>query len=414
MNLANDARNCGACDNVCAPVANGSTQCAAGSCAVSGCNPGFADCDGLVTNGCETNVQTELTNCGACGRTCPSYANAASVCLTGRCYMSECRAGYANCDGSESNGCEQSTSGDVLNCGGCARPCATATNAVPLCTSGTCSLQCIGGFANCDGDWSNGCEVNTNTSTAHCGACRRTCPAIANGTTVCSAATCTLGSCAAGFHALGGVCVANTAARLITPVSLGETTLRRPTLRFELPTGADGAVIELCLDRGCSMPLETLRVSATSARPTTALPAGRTIFWRARARVGSVEDSAAFTSSTWIFHTPLVDNSGGIDTSHSPHLDVNGDGFDDVAIGVPRGTTAIPTGTVSVYHGSATGIAAIASSTLNARALDAMAFGTAVANLGDFNGDGFGDLIVGAPESSITAYRGGAVFLFFG
>jgi hypothetical protein len=35
------------------------------------CQPGWADCDGLLDNGCETSLGTGA-NCGACGNVCPT------------------------------------------------------------------------------------------------------------------------------------------------------------------------------------------------------------------------------------------------------------------------------------------------------------------------------------------------------
>jgi hypothetical protein len=58
---------CGACNP---PNATG--QCANGACVIVICNPGFADCDLLITNGCEVNVGADPLNCGACGVVCPT------------------------------------------------------------------------------------------------------------------------------------------------------------------------------------------------------------------------------------------------------------------------------------------------------------------------------------------------------
>jgi hypothetical protein len=204
--------------------------------------------------------------------------------------------------------------------------------------------------------------------------------------------------CPAGAHRIGEVCIRDGGVRPIAPLSLGDTTLRRPTLRFALPDGADGAVVELCRDRACAIVIETLRVPGSSARPTMDLPAASVVFWRARARVGAMEDSPARHGPTWLFHTPARDNPRGVDTSAHPHTDINGDGFDDVVIGAPFASPSGRTnaGAARVFHGGPMGLSAVAAQTLEGRS-EREGFGRSVASAGDVNGDGFGDLIVGAP-----------------
>jgi hypothetical protein len=51
--VANDTRNCGACNQVCLPPVNGVPTCAGGTCGFR-CEPGFIDADALEANGCET------------------------------------------------------------------------------------------------------------------------------------------------------------------------------------------------------------------------------------------------------------------------------------------------------------------------------------------------------------------------
>jgi hypothetical protein len=48
------------------------------------------------------------------------------------------------------------------------------------CSDGDCvydvtDQRCNAGFGNCDGDWSNGCEVNLNTDSNNCGSCGNAC-----------------------------------------------------------------------------------------------------------------------------------------------------------------------------------------------------------------------------------------------
>lgn len=188
--------------------------------------------------------------------------------------------------------------------------------------------------------------VDTTTDVSHCGACNRACET----TWSCVMGTC---ACAAGQHLVGTVCVADDAPRPLAPVSLGDVTQRRPTLRWALPTGIDGAVVELCRDRACTSVIETLRVTGTSVRPTADLPARSTVFWRMRGRAGSVERTGA--SPTWIFHVPARSASTTVDTSFNPHFDINGDGFDDVIVGAKQAMPGRPqrVGTASVFYGSA-------------------------------------------------------------
>jgi hypothetical protein len=93
--------------------------------------------------------------------------------------------------------------------------------------------------------------------------------------------------------------------------------------------------------------------------------------------------------------------------------DVNGDGFADVIVGAATAGVNY-SGASYVVFGKATGFAAsIDLSTLdgsNGFRLDGVAaydqIGRSVATAGDVNGDGFGDLIVGAGAGAGAKYRG--------
>jgi hypothetical protein len=60
---------------------------------------------------------------------------------------------------------------------------------------------CANNFADCDGTFSNGCEVNTNTSNTHCGDCTTVC----TGEPTCQNGSCT--GCPNGETACGTSCV---------------------------------------------------------------------------------------------------------------------------------------------------------------------------------------------------------------
>lgn len=160
----NTVAHCGACGSVCT-VANGTGDCSSGVCRVASCNPGFGNCDGDDANGCEQPLNT-LTHCGGCGAVC-SLANAGQSCSTGACLITACNSGFGNCDALQSNGCEQTLT-TLTHCGGCGVPCARA-NGSASCGSGSCTLtSCNAGFSNCDGVESNGCELRHSTAPNTC------------------------------------------------------------------------------------------------------------------------------------------------------------------------------------------------------------------------------------------------------
>ncbi|HKY31747.1 MAG TPA: thrombospondin type 3 repeat-containing protein [Candidatus Polarisedimenticolia bacterium] len=94
--------------------------------------------------------------------------------------------------------------------------------------------------------------------------------------------------------------------------------------------------------------------------------------------------------------------------------DVNGDGYADVAAGAPGYDDGIEFGgKVMVWHGSASGIAAAFSWGASAGSGFA-SFGASVDGAGDVNGDGFDDLVVGAPGYITSFFGEGRAFLYLG
>jgi|GEM_PF-1212356 hypothetical protein len=199
--VATDANNCGTCGNVCPPLTNASPACISGNCGIGSCNPGFLDCDLNAANGCEVNKNTDPNNCGNCGVSCPNVQNATRACNAGNCGIGSCNAGYADCNANPTDGCEVNTAIDVSNCGACGNSCSAPHVATSTCVTGACHIQsCTPGFSDCDGLEANGCEVNTATDANHCGNCSTVCGTVSNASTVgCSSSTCTIFACNAGF-----------------------------------------------------------------------------------------------------------------------------------------------------------------------------------------------------------------------
>ncbi|MFN7145097.1 MAG: MopE-related protein, partial [Myxococcota bacterium] len=98
--------------------------------------------------------------------------------------------------------------------------------------------------------------------------------------------------------------------------------------------------------------------------------------------------------------------------------DVNGDGYGDVAVGAPWVNVGgfASGGAVYVFHGAASGLPTTASVTLEGPASNEALCGSAIAPLGDVEGDGYDDILVGCPgyESSAAQTDEGMVRYYHG
>lgn len=200
---ANSINHCGACTGAntdCA--AKIGTQnvtgvtCTPTGCKITSCAVGFDDCNGLFSDGCEVNTQTNSTNCGGCqakgGDDCTAkYANGNGTCSAGACTFTGCKTNFADCQNGLADGCEVNTQTDKDNCNGCGMKCNTdAVTSANTCTNGVCNPTCTGNGAKCDSNGYNGCE-DRNTDASHCGACGTVCAL----DSVTSSNACSAGSC---------------------------------------------------------------------------------------------------------------------------------------------------------------------------------------------------------------------------
>jgi hypothetical protein len=156
-----------------------STICESNQCALLCSAPGLNDCNQDAADGCETNINTDPSHCGACQAACDLPNVIDHKCEGGGCVIDfeavGCALGFLDVNGDPDDGCEVNSNTDPQHCGAKNNVC-SASNGVAGCYGGECTIACTPGFADCDLDAeSNGCEVNTDTSILHCGVCDNAC-----------------------------------------------------------------------------------------------------------------------------------------------------------------------------------------------------------------------------------------------
>ncbi|MFN2370803.1 MAG: FG-GAP-like repeat-containing protein [Candidatus Krumholzibacteriia bacterium] len=136
---------------------------------------------------------------------------------------------------------------------------------------------------------------------------------------------------------------------------------------------------------------------------------GAVFLWHSALGGGPYGDPA---NATWQYHAGQTGSDLGASVASAG--DVNGDGFADIIVGAPnydRGTT--DEGAALVFHGSAAGLPGDPDWLRDTGRADTE-FGYSVASAGDFNGDGYSDVIVGAPHYDHPSDREGLVFVYVG
>ncbi len=168
VDLKTNRANCGKCGSPCAD----GKDCVMGKCQFT-CGGDSVQCS---TNKC-VDVKTDPLNCGDCGKVCQPVVNATQVCVSGNC-VTQCSGTFRDCDAKPDNGCETDVAMSQTDCGACGVACPeTADHAAPVCMGGTCTANCESGYADCDHDLANGCEVNLLGDDKNCGTCGKTCDA---------------------------------------------------------------------------------------------------------------------------------------------------------------------------------------------------------------------------------------------
>ncbi|MFO0604391.1 MAG: FG-GAP-like repeat-containing protein [Polyangiales bacterium] len=241
-----------------------------------------------------------------------------------------------------------------------------------------------------------------------------------------------------------------TCSRPLLPVSGTRVSTQRPTLQIARGPGLRETRFDICYDRACTSVAASARTTDDYLVPAANLAPGA-YFWRITAIAA---DGAACAGPTWEFVVParsamlprawgtLLDlngdgygdlaavTGGEVRVFHGTYAglsatpavvitglttlaggvtlpavaaaagDLNGDGFVDLAIGVPAALDG--QGEVWIHRGSPTGVRATPDVTIRGPDGPLGRFGTSLAGVGDIEGDGYGDIVVGAPHAMAT------------
>jgi hypothetical protein len=157
----------------------------------------------------------------------------------------------------------------------------------------------------------------------------------------------------------------------------------------------------------------------------------RAVSWVLRAAAFCLLATSVYAAApTVLTQSKISDESGGFDGSIDPDDlfgwsvaglgDLNGDSFPDVAVGAPQDDDGKPNaGAVWILFLNAQGRVldeqkiSDTSGNFTGTVYPGDEFGTSVAAIGDLNGDGVGDLAVGAPFDDDGNFDSGAVWILF-
>lgn len=164
-----------------------------------------------------------------------------------------------------------------------------------------------------------------------------------------------------------------------------------------------------------SVPITPGAPGAANTVDVTGLQLGRQYHFAMRALDGVGNPSATIASagpvSLDLVVSTLSDATLALGNAVSGGSDLNGDSFADMVVGTGFVNSTF-VGRARIHLGSATGVSA--TSYVEFRGSSSDRFGVSAASVGDINGDGLGDVVIGEAGPTPAASGRGAVYVFFG
>lgn len=161
-NIQTDADHCSGCGRACSNNNIANPTCVAGAC-TGDCDQGFRDCNNdKLVDGCETDIGTSVDHCGGCNLACSTQNVTSPQCAGGVC-TGDCVSPFADCNNDKlSDGCETNLVSNVNACGSCGSNCESpmpANTGSVACNVDTCEIQaCAANHYDMDQQYSTGCE----------------------------------------------------------------------------------------------------------------------------------------------------------------------------------------------------------------------------------------------------------------
>lgn len=117
---------------------------------------------------------------------------------------------------------------------------------------------------------------------------------------------------------------------------------------------------------------------------------------------------SAHTITVGTFSGGTLSQTTTINVTKGNNHDINGDGYPDLVVSAPYITnTNNGVGAVNIYYGSSNGVSTTPTTTLTAPSSNNGNFGYSIA-LGDINGNGYADIVIGDSSEAVYIYNGSA------